>query len=175
MLGRLQDPPHVQERRACGGRRVCVYHPSPARSKIGAPRRHVGLPQTPAHARPTLPAVQAVHAPPLLPDLQHPDLVASHAPEWCDGVDVRFEKAGSVPPPGSETAGLADPLVGFFGWVAAISRQAPHHETLAVRSRGVGSFRLPRASCGWHRLASNPLKKEEESVFRISLEDPFET
>jgi hypothetical protein len=121
-----------------------------------------------------------VHDPSLLPDLQHPDLLASHPPEWCEGVDVRFEKTACAPPLGSNaaapiSAGLAGPLLGFFGWVATLSKQAPHHETLAVRSRGSGGFRLPRASCGWHRLASNPQKKEEECVFRISLEDPFET
>jgi len=41
---------------------------------------------------PPIPSIQAVHEPPLLPDLQSVEMLAAHPPEWCEGVDVRFER-----------------------------------------------------------------------------------
>ena len=73
-----------------------------------------------------------------------------------------------------DDVGLAGPLVGFFQWIARLARHGSHKNTLAVRSRG-GSFHIPRESCGWHRLADDPSKKEAEASFRLSIEDPFET
>jgi len=91
--------------------------------------------------------LQAVRSPPLLPDLQHPDLTKHMPAAICEGIDVRFEAGGASVSNDSNGANGADGggsgggggagvgavLSGYFRWIAKFAAQSSHRETLAVR------------------------------------------
>ena len=105
--------------------------------------------------------MQAVRSPPLLPDLQHPDLTKHMPAAVCEGIDVRFQAGGTSDTNdsngtngadgadgiggsgGGGGAGVGAVLSGYFRWIAKYAAQSPQEETLAVRGL---AERQPRGS-----------------------------
>ena len=160
--------------------------------KLWASRRSVnrgdrGLLSSYAHVLSIVHYLQAIIDPPLLPDLQDPELVKHYPPSVYHGVDIRFATDGRAKKAISTLGSLSSEanhqkvrtlgslLLGYFEWMSEQSQLPSHDTTYCVRARGSGNFLLSRSSCSWFRHKENAKQLEKTAEFRFSIEDPFET